>query len=161
MSGAAPPSDRPPPVAVHPPVLFPAMLAAGLALDRLVPLDFGAWPDVIRFGAGIALVAAAVALAGWAAMVFQRAGTSIPTFRPAVRFVSHGPYAVTRNPMYLGLALLFAGIALLAASPWLLLLLPGFVLAMDRLVIAREEPYLEARFGEPYRAYLRSVRRWI
>ncbi len=161
MSGAAGPDDSPPPVAVHPPVLFPAMLAAGLALDQLVPIDLGVWPDWIRFGAGIPLVAAAVALAGWAAIVFHRAGTSIPTFRPALRFVSHGPYAVTRNPMYLGLVLLFAGIALLVASVWLLLLLPAFVLAMDRLVIAREEPYLAARFGEPYRAYLRSVRRWI
>jgi protein-S-isoprenylcysteine O-methyltransferase Ste14 len=47
------------------------------------------------------------------------------------------------------------------ASPWALLLLAPVLVVMDRLVIAREEPYLAARFGAPYVAYLARVRRWI
>lgn len=151
----------PPPVAVHPPILFPAVLSVALVLDRLAPLVTAPWPALLRFGLGGLLVAFAMLLAGWAAWAFYRAGTAIPTFRPARRFVSSGPYAFTRNPMYLGLVLLLAGLGLMLASGWTLLFVPVFVALMDRLVIAREEPYLAARFGDPYRAYLRRVRRWI
>lgn len=154
-------ADQPPPVAVHPPILFPAVLGLALLLDHLAPLVTAPWPAPLRFGLGGMLVALAMLLAGWAAWAFHRAGTPIPTFRPARRFVSSGPYAFTRNPMYLGLVILLAGLSLLLASIWTLLSVPVFVVLMDRLVIAREEPYLAARFGDPYRAYLRRVRRWI
>ncbi len=153
--------DTPPPVQIHPPVLFPVILGAGLLLDWVVPLTHGAWPGAIRYGLGGMLVLVAALLAGRAAWVFHRAGTEIPTFRPARRFVATGPYAFTRNPMYLGLVLLFAGLGMMVASAWLLLLTPLFAFLLDRLVIAREEPYLAARFGDPYRAYLRRVRRWL
>lgn len=156
-----PVDETPPPVRIHPPVLFPAIMGAGLLLDRVVPLAQEAWPGAIRYGVGGALVLLAALLAGWAAWVFSRAGTAIPTLRPARRFVASGPYAFTRNPMYLGLVLLFAGLGLMLTSAWMLLLTPLFALLLDRLVIAREEPYLAARFGAPYRDYLRRVRRWI
>ncbi|MCS6853797.1 MAG: isoprenylcysteine carboxylmethyltransferase family protein [Elioraea sp.] len=153
--------DSPPPVAAHPPLLFPGMVCLALALDGLVPLTEGAWSVWLRFGLGSAVVVLAVLLAGWAAWEFHRVGTPIPTFRPARRFVASGPYAFTRNPMYLGLVLLLVGLGLLLASAWTLLLVPVFVVLLDRLVIAREEPYLAARFGAPYSEYLSRVRRWL
>ncbi len=153
--------DTPPPVRIHPPVLFLAIMGAGLLLDWIVPLTHDSWPGAIRYGVGGVLVLVAALLASWAALVFHRAGTAIPTFRPARRFVATGPYAFTRNPMYLGLVLLLAGLGVMLASGWLLLLTPVFAFLLDRLVIAREEPYLAARFGDPYRAYLQRVRRWL
>ena len=153
--------SAPPAVAVHPPVLFPALLLVGLLLEEFVPLSVGEWPEWLRFGVGGGAVVAAVALAGWAMLTFQRAGTSIPTFRPALGLVVGGPYRFTRNPMYVGLVLLLAGLGFVLASAWVLLLAPVFVVLLDRLVIAREEAYLAARFGEPYRRYRAGVRRWI
>lgn len=68
---------------------------------------------------------------------------------------------MTRNPTYLGLVVLLSSLGLLFASVWTLLFVLVSVVLMDRLVIAREEPYLAARFGAPYLVYMRCVRRWL
>jgi protein-S-isoprenylcysteine O-methyltransferase Ste14 len=107
------------------------------------------------------LIVFGLCFAGWAAWLFHRAGTGIPTWQPARRLVTRGPYAISRNPMYLGLTAAYAGLALALANAWALLLLGPVLIVMDRFVIAREEPYLEARFGQPYRDYLARVRRWL
>ncbi|MFI5210728.1 MAG: methyltransferase family protein, partial [Gemmatimonadales bacterium] len=67
----------------------------------------------------------------------------------------------SRNPMYVGMTLLYLGIALWANSLWPLLLLPAVLVVMRRGVIAREEAYLERRFGDEYRSYRARVRRWL
>jgi len=80
---------------------------------------------------------------------------------PTTAIVVHGPYRFTRNPMYVSLVGLYAGVTLFVNSAWPLILLPAVVLLVRRQVIAREEAYLEAKFGEEYRAYKARVRRWI
>jgi protein-S-isoprenylcysteine O-methyltransferase Ste14 len=152
--------DTPPPVAVHPPVLYGGAFLAGLGLDRVLPIA-ASFPDGVRHGAASMLLAFGLCFAGWAAWLFHRAGTGIPTWQAAKRLVQRGPYAISRNPMYVGVTAAYAGLALAVASPWALLLLAPVLVAVDRLVIAREEPYLAARFGAPYEAYRRRVRRWI
>jgi protein-S-isoprenylcysteine O-methyltransferase Ste14 len=155
-------SDDPPPVAVHPPVLYGGAFLLAVGLEWLVPLAPRiAWPDGLRQGAASMLIVFGLCFAGWAAWLFHRAGTGIPTWQPARRLVTRGPYAISRNPMYLGLTAAYAGLALALANPWALLLLGPVLIVMDRFVIAREEPYLEARFGQPYRDYLARVRRWL
>jgi protein-S-isoprenylcysteine O-methyltransferase Ste14 len=59
------------------------------------------------------------------------------------------------------MALTYAGIALVANSPWALAPLPVVIAVIDRGVIAREERYLERKFGAPYVDYKRHVRRWL
>jgi len=80
---------------------------------------------------------------------------------PASRMVQHGPYRYTRNPMYLGMAVSYVGFSLVVNSAWPLLLLPLALVGLYRLVIAVEERYLEATFGEEYLAYKKKVRRWL
>jgi protein-S-isoprenylcysteine O-methyltransferase Ste14 len=150
----------PPPVTVHPPILYGGAFLAGLGLDRLVPIA-AMIPDGLRHGAASMLITFGVCVALWAAWLFRRAGTGIPTWQAATRLVQRGPYAISRNPMYVGVSAAYAGLSLAVASPWALLLLAPVLVVMDRLVIAREEPYLAARFGAPYAAYLARVRRWI
>jgi len=65
------------------------------------------------------------------------------------------------QPAYLGFALAYAGISLLAGGRWPLVFLPGVLGGIDRGVIAREEAYLQERFGAPYRHYRSRVRRWL
>jgi protein-S-isoprenylcysteine O-methyltransferase Ste14 len=91
----------------------------------------------------------------------EKAGTPIRTDRPVPRLVTDGPFRFTRNPGYLGLAMLYAGIALLRNSLWAILLLPVVVYVIQREVIGREERYLERTFGEEYLAYKARVRRWV
>lgn len=154
--------DDPPPVAVHPPLLYGGAFLVALGLEWLVPLGPQvAWTDGLRHGAASMLLVFGCGLAGWAAWLFHRAGTGIPTWQAARRLVLKGPYAISRNPMYLGVTAAYAGLALALANAWALILLLPVLVVMDRLVIAREEPYLEARFGQAYRDYKARVRRWV
>ena len=81
--------------------------------------------------------------------------------RPPEELVSTGPYAYTRNPMYLGMALIYAGLAIGFDGPIAFALLPFVLIAIQTQVIAREERYLEAKFGDDYRRYKAEVRRWL
>jgi protein-S-isoprenylcysteine O-methyltransferase Ste14 len=146
-------------VKVPPPLLYLAGFGIGVVLELAFPID--------RPSAAIAIAGAAVGVALWlwldgvATMRFRAARTSMIPMRPSTALVTSGPYRFTRNPMYLGMAFLYAGAALGFGVIWALAVLPAVILAVDRLVIAREEPYLEERFGEPYREYKRRVRRWL
>ena len=72
-----------------------------------------------------------------------------------------GPYRLTRNPMYVGFALVHAGLALRRRSTWALSMLGPVLAVVDRVVIRREERYLERTFGEEYRSYAGRVSRWL
>ena len=155
----APDDGRTAGVVVRPPLLYLGALLAGLAADWLHPAR--AMPAGYRFTLGPALVVAALALAFWAFARFRRAGTNVPTNRPTLALVTDGPYRFSRNPIYLGLTALYRGLAVIAGSLWAVLLIFPVLAVMRWGVIAREERYLEARFGQPYRDYMARVRRWI
>jgi protein-S-isoprenylcysteine O-methyltransferase Ste14 len=92
---------------------------------------------------------------------FRRARTPVDPYTPSEAIVTDGPYRFTRNPAYLGMALTYAGIAIASNAPWALVPLPVAIAVIDRGVIAREERYLERKFGTPYVDYKRRVRRWM
>ena len=75
--------------------------------------------------------------------------------------MTSGSYRLTRNPMYLGMAILLATLAIVLSSPWLLLGPLVFVLFITRIQIIPEERAMHARFGDDYAAYCARVRRWI
>jgi protein-S-isoprenylcysteine O-methyltransferase Ste14 len=152
-------------IAVHPPVLAAAALGAGLLLDWLWPLplaSLGLDPGgAARPAAGAVVLALGFGLAGWAALHFRAAGTELPTWRPSTALVAAGPYRWSRNPIYVALLLVLGGVALLLDSLWLVALLVPVWAALRFAVIAREEAYLERRFGDDYRRYKTRVRRWL
>jgi protein-S-isoprenylcysteine O-methyltransferase Ste14 len=158
MAEQKPIPERGPDVIAPPPLLYLIPLIAGLVLDRRLPLP--RLPRAAR-PAGLPLLAAGAGLLGWFASTMARARTPIDVREVPTTLVETGPFAYTRNPAYLGMALAYTGISLLAGGRWPLLLLPGTLLAVDRGVIRREEPYLERRFGRPYRDYRDRVRRWV
>ncbi len=99
--------------------------------------------------------------AGWAVLTFRAAGTSPNPMRPTTSLAFDGPYRFSRNPMYVGLAVASACFALFWNALWPLLSVPVAMALVWRFVIAREERYLDAKFGEEYRRYRDRVRRWI
>lgn len=151
-------ADHPRVVAL-PPLIYLGFLLAGVALDFLWPTDLGVLS--VRLLIGGILIAVGVALLGAAVRRFFRAGTPLEVYRPAAALVTEGPYRFSRNPIYLGMALGYAGVAIAANSLWALLLLIPTLAVIRYGVIAREEVYLERRFGEQYRRYTASVRRWL
>jgi protein-S-isoprenylcysteine O-methyltransferase Ste14 len=144
----------------RPPIAWALAVMAGLVLDWLHPLPFlpaavpAGWVGGIVFLAGLALLI-------WAASTFRRAGTEVQTSQPTTRIVTRGPYRYTRNPIYLGMFLGLIGLAMAFDSLWLVVVLAPFYLVIRYGVVAREEAYLERKFGDIYRAYKARVRRWL
>ncbi|TCL74859.1 isoprenylcysteine carboxylmethyltransferase family protein [Rhizobium sp. BK251] len=145
---------------VRPPFAWVIAVIAGLVLDRLHPLPFvpaglpTSWLGGVVFLAGLGLLV-------WAATTLRRAGTQIQTTQPTATIVDNGPYRFTRNPIYIGMFLGLTGLALAFDSLWLIVLLVPFYLVIRYGVVAREEAYLERKFGGVYLAYKARVRRWL
>jgi protein-S-isoprenylcysteine O-methyltransferase Ste14 len=146
-------------IRVPPPVYYVVGFLAGVALELILPTS---WPSI-----GVRLAAALIAGGVWlvldgAAMVFfHRAGTSMVPMNPTTALVTSGPYRFTRNPMYVGMAFLYVALVFGFGVIWALVFLPAVIVVIDKFVIAREEPYLERKFGQAYRDYMTRVRRWL
>ena len=143
----------------RPPLVYLAAILIGLGLERARPLPLPAWEW--RDPLGVALIGASILLFGYSVKLFRAAGTPVPARKPTTAIVRTGPYRWSRNPIYLAFSLLQLGIALLVGSWWLLATLALAFALMHGIVVPREERYLEARFGEEYRRYKTSVRRWL
>jgi protein-S-isoprenylcysteine O-methyltransferase Ste14 len=146
----------------RPPFLYLACLVLGLALDRLLPLPL-IFPEatLIRWMAGGGLILIGVAIVAAGIRSFSRAATPVPSNRPVRALVTTGIHGWSRNPIYVGMILLYSGIGIVARSPWVLILALPLVVILRYGVIAREETYLERRFGDAYRDYTARVRRWL
>jgi protein-S-isoprenylcysteine O-methyltransferase Ste14 len=134
----------------------------GLALDRLLPLPL-TFPEVtlIRWTAGGGLILIGVAIMAAGVRNFSRAATPVPSNQPVRALVTTGIHGWSRNPIYVGMFLLYAGIGIAARSPWVVILALPLVIILRYGVVAREEAYLERRFGDAYRDYKARVRRWL
>jgi len=147
-------------VIIRPPLAWGLAVIAGLAFNWLVPLPFlpadlpAGWLGTIVFVLALAVVA-------WAIVTITRAGSNVPTNLPTTTIVDSGPYRFTRNPIYLGMFLGLIGLAIAFDNLWLLMMLMPFALVIRYGVVAREEAYLERKFGEVYRGYRSRVRRWL
>jgi protein-S-isoprenylcysteine O-methyltransferase Ste14 len=144
-----------------PPFIYGLFFLAGFAVQRLLPVGLfpgaPAWLDP----AGGVLIGAGVALALWAALTFRAAGTNVNPTKPATTVVVQGPFQFTRNPMYLSLAAIYLGGVVMLNSLWPLALFPITIWVIRSQIIAREEAYLERKFGAAYLDYKKRVRQWL
>jgi protein-S-isoprenylcysteine O-methyltransferase Ste14 len=153
-----------PGVIAPPPLIALATLLLGLALDWFLPPFilrglFGFWPRLVLGGI---LIAAGLAMAIAAIRSFRRAGTNVEPWKPAVTLVTGGIFDFMRNPMYTATIMFLAGLAIALGSDWTLFLVVPAALVLHFGVVKREERYLDAKFGESYRSYMRRVPRyWV
>jgi protein-S-isoprenylcysteine O-methyltransferase Ste14 len=149
-------------VIARPPLLFLAALLLGLAVDQLLPLPFAvAEASLIRWVIAGSLILIGIAFAAAGIRDFSRAGTPVPTNQPTRTLVTTGVHGWSRNPIYLGLFLVYGSIGFAARSPWTLIFTLPLAITIRYGVVAREEAYLERRFGDAYRDYKARVRRWL
>lgn len=146
-------------VVAPPPLIYAVPLLVGLLLHWLRPVPLSSRGvmrslGVLCIGAGAALIVSGV-------RSMHHVGTEPDPRTPSTALAIEGPYRFTRNPLYLGMTVLYSGITLLANALWAALFLPVVLAVMGRGVIAREERYLDRRFGDEYRAYRLRVRRWL
>ena len=146
---------------IPPPVIALLIAAAMWGISLATPL--ADVPARIRLAATIAIALAGVATAISGVAAFRRAKTTVNPLKPETSstLVTSGIYRVTRNPMYVGLALVLLAWAVFLSSAWTLLGPLVFALYMNRFQIVPEERVLLGMFGAAYSAYQAKVRRWL
>jgi protein-S-isoprenylcysteine O-methyltransferase Ste14 len=148
-------------------VRFPPPLVPLIALAIGIALQLAVWPlpspleGLARYASGTLLILAGSALLVAAMRPFQETGQDPKPWESTPEIISTGIYRFTRNPMYLGMGLLQAGIGLALANSWVVGLVPISWLLIYAIAIRHEEAYLQAKFGNAYTDYKRSVRRWL
>lgn len=154
---SAPPSRLP-----WPPLIYVAAVALAIVLQWLWPLPWIGPPLAdLLFALGWLMVLAALALDFGAMRTMRKAQTTILPHRAADHLVTGGPFALSRNPIYLGNTTLMVAVGFIAGSLWFVLLAPVAAILTTFLAIRPEERHLAERFGKRYRDYQKKVRRWI
>jgi protein-S-isoprenylcysteine O-methyltransferase Ste14 len=148
-------------VIAPPPLIYLSFLFVGIAADWFLDLALVHGDQTPRWVGGGALVVLAVVIMALGVGGFARAGTPVPTREPTRALVTTGTHGISRNPLYISLFLFYTGLALLANSVAALVLLLPLALVIRYGVVAREERYLERKFGDAYGAYKARVPRWI
>lgn len=144
-----------------PPIIFAGTVAVAVMLKYLVPLG-GMLPasSAVRL-TGAAAMLAGIALDVAAMLEMHRAKANIQPHRAATSLVTTGPFALSRNPIYLGNTVLIAGAGVAFGNPWLVLMAVVIVRLVSLLAVRREEAHLAARFGEAWVAYAKRTPRWL
>ena len=148
-----------PNVIARPPRIVLAFLAAGFVLDQFMLAPFLYEP--VQYLGGAGLLIGGIALMAAAMRRFRAVGTSIETWRSSAAIVADGPYAMTRNPLYVSLLLIYTAIGVIVNAPAVVALLPVLFAVLHFGVVLREEDYLECKFGDSYLEYRQSVPRWF
>ena len=142
-----------------PPLLIVAVIGPAYGVDWLLPLpiaDSGApWIG------GAAIVLIALLLAFVSLYYFLEAKTQVEPWHPTTTVIQKGVYRFSRNPIYLAFCIATIGCGLILNSWWIVGSVLPLATLLQFLVIRREESYLESKFGQHYRDYKNSVRRWF
>ena len=152
-------SDEGPAFRLWPPVSVGGPLVLGLLVSGWVGDPLGAAPGTAA--AGWLLVAAFAVWNGWALLTMARHRTGLLPGAPSTTVIERGPFARSRNPLYVGLLVLSAGVALVLGSGWALVALPVEWALLRWGAVVPEERYLTAKFGTTYTDYTGRVRRWL
>lgn len=146
-------------VAILPPFIYLFFIFIAFVLNAYIGFDLFTWWSQLVIGILIMALGAGVVTAAF--IQFSNSGINIKPTQPTANIITDGIYAYTRNPMYLGLTLGYIGLMILCDLVWGLLLSVPLILIIRHYAIAREESYLQEKFGEDYEEYKDTVRRWI
>jgi protein-S-isoprenylcysteine O-methyltransferase Ste14 len=146
-------------VLIFPPLLLALCAIGGLVSWWLIPVP--ELPAVASYPLAAVCIAGGLLLDQWAQRTLRLARTAVHPSEQSVAIVRSGPFAWSRNPIYLGQGLLLLAVGLLTRSSAYFWVILPWILVMRFGVIAREERYLLRKFGAPYAEYQRTVRRWL
>ena len=150
-----------PGIIAPPPLIFAGFLLLGLLMDAVTG-DLGIrLPGWLRWIVGAGLVYAGIRILVETARALRRTGGRLAPWRASTTLATDGIFSRSRNPACLAMALVQAGLALVFDSIFALLLLAAAIATVQVGVIAREERFKQARFGEAFVRYRRSVRAWL
>ena len=146
-------------VVMRPPFLYGGGFIVVLVLRWLWPLPIVGHGGPLWAALAVAVVGVAIIMLGRRTLV--AAGTNVDPMLPTMAIVTTGPYRFSRNPIYVGLTLLYLGLASAFNTWWAFIVLAPVLAIMHLGVVRREERYLEQKFREPYRQFRSRVRRYL
>jgi len=146
-------------IAVPAPILCVLAFGSGLIVDHFARWH-PSWIEPLHFF-GWALIAGGLVLGPGSAILFALKRTTLNPGGQPSRLVTSGTFKISRNPMYLGLAVTYVGAAIAFNRPWAIVLLPLPLLLLNWVIIPFEESRLDHTFGVEFRAYRQRVRRWL
>ncbi len=146
---------------IPPPIIMASCMAVALALSLCFPSPAMLIPFRLLLALVLALLGSIFAC--HSVFRFWQQQTTISPLSPqeTKTLVTDGFYRITRNPMYVGMALGLMAVVIYLATWAALLALPLFVVALNILQIIPEEDMLTRKFGPEYLAYKARVRRWL
>jgi len=150
-----------PGVYVPPPFVYLSFYLLSVSLQKILPFEKHFLKNWVTQTIGWILIVIGFSLIIPAVKKFFTSGTSLLTVKPATALQTTGIYHYSRNPIYLGMLLLYGGTGFFIGNWWTYILIPAVVYTMQSYVIKREERYLRSAFGDEYLQYCKSVRRWI
>lgn len=146
-------------VVALPPLVYLGFFLVGVGVQYIWKVKLLS-QEVQVFG-GLGLIVLSFVITKLAIPEFRKAGTTVDVYKPTDAIITTGAYRFSRNPIYLALAVMHMGLAVLIDNLWAALMLIPTLVVMSHGVIAREEAYLELKFGQDYRNYKSAVRRWL
>ncbi len=150
-----------PAVYIPPPLIYVATFFASVIMQQLVPLNKGFFDTSTSKIIGIVIIVTGLFFNFPALRQFFKTKNTIITIKPANSLQTTGIYAISRNPMYISLILIYIGLSIIIGNLWNFIFLPLLLLVVQEYIIKREEKYLERRFGKEIFNYKLKVRRWL
>jgi protein-S-isoprenylcysteine O-methyltransferase Ste14 len=150
-----------PGVYIPPPLIYVAFFFLSVALQKAMPLNSLFLQTAVAATAGRVLLIAGILVLLPALWKFLVSKNTLITINPAHYLQTAGIYSFTRNPIYLGLLLLYSGIGFFKGNWWTFIVIPLLIITVQVYIISKEEHYLQRAFGNAYLQYKKKVRRWI
>jgi len=154
-------TSKGPGVFIPPPLFYVLIFIAAVFIQKIIPITDKLFHlRATKVAGAILLIVALFFLVKSLRQFFLTKNTLI-LIKPASSLQTTGIYGMTRNPMYLGLAIVYLGITCFIGNWWNIILFPVLFIMVQEYIIKQEEKYLELEFGQGYSDYRRTVRRWL
>jgi protein-S-isoprenylcysteine O-methyltransferase Ste14 len=150
-----------PGVYIPPPLFYALTFVAAIFIQRGLPIDASVFQLRITKIIGILFLVISLFFLVRSLSQFLKSKNTLILIKPATSLQTNGIYSISRNPMYVGLAIVYLGITCLIGNWWNIILFPLLLLIVQEYVIKNEEKYLDRAFGQEYLDYKNKVRRWL
>jgi protein-S-isoprenylcysteine O-methyltransferase Ste14 len=146
-------------VKTPPPIVYLSCILIGIGINNIWSAEL--LPQSVQYSLGPIIIIVSFILFGMVLREFMRSTTSINHAKLTTEILTSGPFAYSRNPVYVSMTLLSFGIAITLDNMWIIIMLIPGLFVIYYFVIRKEEHYLELKFGSDYIQYKNSVRRWF
>ena len=150
-----------PGVYIPPPLFYVLVFIAAVFIQQKISIADALFQSLTIKIVGIVLLIIALFFLVRSLRQFFQSKNTLILIRPASSLQTNGIYSISRNPMYVGLAIVYLGISCFIGNWWNIILFPFLLLVVQEYIIKPEEKYLERRFGQDYLDYKSKVRRWL